>query len=229
VSPAVRRARAALLAAVIFGLGAGFHFLAGGRLPGVAGVTLLGTATYAVAGFLVRRPASRRRIVAIAVTGQAAVHAALTAAAGHGHQPAATTAPDGASAVSWAPGALNWTPGSLGEALQAPALTPPGAAVGPDPVALALGRLIGELTPDHLLMAAAHAGAALLVGLWLAGGEAALLTLLALAVPLRRPQPAVQLPAIPRLPVAITTVAIPDPLTVLSSPGRRGPPVVAAF
>lgn len=216
MTAAVRRARGALLAAVVLGLGAGFHLMAGGALPALPLLALLAAATAAVTARLLRTPATARRIVAIAVGGQAAVHAALTATAGHGHAVAVT----GGSG-----GAADWAPGSLGDALQAPVAA--GAAT--DPVALAFARLAADLTPAHLPMAMAHAVAAALVGAWLARGEAALLTLLALAAPRALPRSVLLPRPARRLPVAIPTIAIPDPLLALSSPGRRGPPVVAAF
>jgi hypothetical protein len=214
-----------LLAAVILGLGTGFHLMAGGGLPGGFTFALLVALTVTVTTRLVHHPASSRRIIAIAVGGQAAVHAFLTATAGHGH--------DHASAASATPGATDalgaagsgWAPGSLGAALAAPNVV----GQSPDPIAVAAGRLAADLTPEHLPMALAHAVAAVLVGAWLARGETALLTLLALAAPRILPRPAPLIRPLPHLRVATPTVAIPDSLLALSSPGRRGPPVVAGI
>jgi hypothetical protein len=113
-------------------------------------------------------------LVALAVAGgQAFVHVFLTATAGHHHGGHVHGAPVATGSTTSAA-----APGTLADALGAGAL--PADAIGVDPVALALHRLAEEMTPDHAAMGLAHAAAGLIVGIWLAFGERALRTLIAL-------------------------------------------------
>ena len=78
-----RLLRGALLAAIVLSFGAIAHLSSGGLLPGAGWFVVLGLVlTWWGARFLAH-PASRTRMLALVVGGQAAVHIALTALAGH--------------------------------------------------------------------------------------------------------------------------------------------------
>lgn len=220
---ALRLLRVAVLTAVATVLGTVAHTLAGGRLPGVVGyvalLVLLGLGTAP----LLARAASTRRVVLLVVAGQTFVHTALTATAGHegdgvGHATVPVTSPP---VLTGAP-----RPGTTFADLVHPQVST-GTGSGPAVPDWVL-HLVADLQPAQLPMALAHLAAAVGVGLWLASGERALVTLLALAaapvlrlvrlvvpvlpVPSRGPRPVVRLAA-PRRELLLT-----------ASLARRGPP-----
>jgi hypothetical protein len=219
--------RAVVLTGFTFLVGALGHVTGGGLLPGLPGlVALLAVGTVVAAAFLTR-PASARLLVSFVAGGQVLVHGALSLAAGHGGQ-RATPAPDTAAAPAPPPTALPTSAGgrigSLQDHYEATVGVP--ATTGltlPDPTVLLA----------HAPMFAAHAAAGVLVGLWLAAGERAVWTLLALAVrtvlaplvvlvtltPARRPRPA----AVHRHPEHLTSLD-----RVARSVVRRGPPALLA-
>ena len=93
--------------------------------------------------------------------------------------------------------------------------------------ALWVAHLAEDLTPEHALMAGAHAVAAAVVGLWLAHGERTVWRLVALAG--RAFGPVVRTPVLPvagppRV-VPVAPVLLPGAVRVASSSiARRGPP-----
>ena len=153
----LRVLRSALLAAATLGVAVWAHRSANGNLPGAAGLVVIWlAATAAVAPFL-GRPASYRRVLGLVLFGQFGLHLVLSVAAGHGPRPAPT------------PASLYYAEHSM---LAEPA-TGASAAVGQaDELTSGLGGLLAELTSaDGLTMMAAHVGASVVLGLWLATGE----------------------------------------------------------
>jgi hypothetical protein len=97
-------------------------------------------------------------VVALLVFWQAGVHVALGGLAGHGAS-AHDVSSGGADAEAWGHAATHMVLGDL-----------PGAL-----------HVLGEVVGSHAPMALGHAAAAAAVGLWLAAGERAVWTLLALS------------------------------------------------
>ncbi len=182
--------RAGVLSAVALVLGAAGHVLADGLLPGPGTLLLILAAILVPNTALLRRPASAARVVTLVVGGQTAIHLALTVTAGHaGHPAASAVAPPAPPAPPMPPTELaalevvdGRRVGNLYDAFSAAeqarlATTVDGGGAG------GLGHLVDHLVTDltaHAWMAVAHLVAAVLVGLWLALGERALWTLLAL-------------------------------------------------
>ncbi len=183
-APALRWARAMLLAAVCMISGAVAHVSAGGLLPGFTALLVLFGLWLGVVASLLARPASTLRIVVLLIAGQTFIHGAMTALAGHKGDPL----PGGPSldAPGVELGKLQLTVhadrgrrvGSLQDQLYpgqhdtALALTVP----------LPVQHLVADMTGPHALMALAHIAAAAAVGLWLAMGERALWTVIVLTV-----------------------------------------------
>lgn len=234
--PMLRRLRAVVLAVVATTLGSVAHVLAGGRLPGVVGYAVL-LGLLALAGApLLARAASTRRVVALVVLGQTTVHAVLTATSGHAGDgvgtaatTAATTAPTTAPVRPVIPDSVLTSTdrvGTLADQLHPQVPGPAGGPTVPDWVL----HLLADLQPAQLPMALAHLAAAVGVGLWLASGERALFTLLALAA-----APVLRLLA-PLVPVAPAPTPAPratHPPRVVrretllaTSLARRGPPAL---
>lgn len=167
-APGARIARSVVCGVVAVALACAAHVAAGGTSPGGYPVlALVAVVAVATAGAMPDL-SSRRRIVGLALLGQAFLHIALCALAtpmsmtGHvmaGHVMQSPTA--GMSANSAAPGLERLPDGWYGMVLHH-------AVSG-------LGSL------PSALMTLAHIGAAVLVGLWLAGGERLLWSLLVLA------------------------------------------------
>ena len=228
--------RAGVLAGFTFLVGALGHVTGGGLLPGLPGLVLLLAVGTALAATFLTRPASTRLLVSLVVGGQAIVHGALSLTAGHaggqagGHH--ATPATDTAAGPTVSAGALPTSAGgrvgSLQDHYEATVAVP--AATGltvPDPSVLL------DAVLAHLPMFLAHAAAGVVVGLWLAAGERAVWSLLALAartvlaplvvlLPLtsaRRQRPAV----VHRHPLHRTPLD-----RVARSVVRRGPPALLA-
>lgn len=171
VDPVVLWARAGALATVSMFLGVAGHVTAEGLLPGPFALAFMTVAATVLAAALLARPASTRRIVALLVAGQAAVHVVLSATAGHVGDPVG-----GTRAQVVPTGTLPTVDGRRVGSLQDAWDTGSAAAVQP---ALPTGHLVSDLV-DHAPMMAAHLAAAALVGLWLATGERCLWTLLTL-------------------------------------------------
>lgn len=179
-TPVVRWSRALVVASVAFGLGLVAHLAAGGLVPGPLGLAVLFALATAGCAALLGRPASTVRITALVVAGQTAIHAALTAAAGHAGDPVrhATALPAPPVVPPVVPGADRR--GSLHDAYERASLARGGTAdqlVVPDWVQ----HLVDDLSGPHAVMALAHLVAAALVGLWLASGERALWALIRLS------------------------------------------------
>lgn len=194
-------ARATVLALVALLTGSSAHTSAGGLLPGWPVLGLLVVATAAAAVPLLARPASRRRVVALTVGSQALIHAALSLTAGHRLPPASASASGQAAHAHDPPGLLE-------------------SAV----------HIAVDLTGAEAPMVLLHLTASAVVGLWLARGERALWSLLAIVLRLVAP------PAVPC--AALTPV---DSLVVARAPRpaerlhllarvvvRRGPPALLA-
>jgi hypothetical protein len=183
-APALRWARAVLLTAVSMVSGVVAHVSAGGLMPGPTAALLLCGLCLGAVGSLLGRPASTLRIVGLLIAGQMFIHGALTALAGHRGDPL----PAGSPTVDLARQQLDVysgrgrRTGSLHDQLYpeqheaAPTLTVPAP----------VQHLVEDVTGPHAVMALAHLAAAVAIGLWLAMGERALWTVIALtAVGLR--------------------------------------------
>ncbi|MEZ5098074.1 MAG: hypothetical protein R2731_19535 [Nocardioides sp.] len=179
VGAALLAVRAALLGAVVLAIGVVSHTSADGLLPGPPALLGVLAATTALAATVVRAPSSTPRIVTLVVGGQALVHVALTALAGHRGDPAAplrVPTPDWRTTLAETGGS-----GSFRDRMAA---ADPGALDGGAGAAGLdlgwVGHLVehaGTVGPAMLL---AHTAAAVTVALWLAAGESALWTLVAL-------------------------------------------------
>lgn len=166
--------RAGTLGAVVMVLGSVSHVSAGGLLPQVGWLAVM----LAVSGLLSLRfllhAVSPRRLVALVVAGQGLVHLGLTLSAGH-------------RTPSVSGGHLLDHPHTPGEgagamhALQHAAETAPLASEpGPSLGSTTMSHLVEHVAGTGPAMLLAHLAAAVAVGLWLAAGESALWTLLAL-------------------------------------------------
>jgi hypothetical protein len=180
---ALRWLRAAVLGVVVIAAGTVGHVAADGLLPGWPALALLGLGTVLVAAGQLGRPASTARVVTLLVLGQTVVHLLLTAAAGH-RGTTVRPAESSASPVAPPPSRVDFAElaqagprtGSLHDQLypgHQPVITD--LAV-PEP----LQHLAADFTAANAPMALAHLAAAVVVGWWLAQGERALWTLLAL-------------------------------------------------
>ncbi len=153
---ALRWARALTLASVMLCAGYSGHLTAGGVAPPPALLgPMLVVLTVAVAPFL-DRPASATRVVVLMLAGQGCLHVALDLVGG-------------AASASAAPMHTAAGPGMAGMAGMVPG--------DPRSSSSILSTLC--LTGTHLTMLLAHVGAALVVALWLAAGERAAWTLVA--------------------------------------------------
>ena len=213
--------RAALVALVATFVGAAGHVTADGLLPGPLPVVLLWMALVVLSARVLERPASALRLTVLVGAGQALVHLVLSASAGHrgvGGDTATVTSSPGLSV----PTVDGRRVGSLLDAYAASqGRTSLTSAAAFDP----LGEAVA-----HAPMMAAHLAAAAVVGFWLAQGERALWTVLALAAGallalLVRPLP---LPAPARV-RSTTTRRAPVTVRLLArSVVRRGPPALLA-
>lgn len=229
----LRWARAAVVAFVALFTGAVAHATANGLLPSLTGLVFLYAVTVVVAAVLLGRPATMTRIVTLTVAGQAVIHVALTATAGHvGDAGAAHPAAPQAS-LTQSP-ALDESGRRVGSMWDQYAATEPVTSAGSGG-ANPIGHLITDLTA-HAPMMAVHVVAAALVGVWLAVGERALWTVLALtagvvfatvvtAVASLRPR---FVPAVLRVAVPWRDPAPPHLRAVARSVVRRGPPAFLA-
>jgi hypothetical protein len=178
VGPWLRWSRAAALAAVAFLAGVLAHASAGGLMPGRVALVLLFAVCLLTAATLLGRPASTLRIVVLLIAGQTFIHGALTAMAGHKGDPplARSPVPQPIQHLPVVPSGDGRRVGSLYDQLYASQPHPATQLTVPAPVQ----HLIADMTGPHALMALAHLAAAAVVGLWLALGERALWTVLAL-------------------------------------------------
>jgi len=213
--PALRWCRAVVLALVTLVAGAAAHTSADGLLPAWPVMGLLLVLTTVTCRPLLARPAPAGRVVALAVAAQTGVHVALSATAGHRGDPIAPVTPLPPVTLGQAHGAADVS------AAQSAAHSATGAVP-------TLSESLHHLASD-LPMMLLHLAAAAVVGLWLARGERAVWTLLALAwrvvalpdavvavTPLRAVVVRRELPAAPSLRALAPVVT------------RRGPPVLLA-
>lgn len=222
--------RAAVVGVAVFGIGAISHVSADGLMPGAGVSSLLLVICIVLAAPLLERPATRRRLVAMVVGGQTALHLALSLTAGHGTsgQASSTAAANFDSAPSL-PVVDGRRVGSLRDAYDA-GTAGAAPAVDPDGAHLGLLHLVTHLITDAPMMLA-HTVAAVLVGLVCAYGEQILWSVLLLAsgrfaIPGALPALAVPGPRGGR--VRRTPVTVPDPLWHASPVSRRGPPAYNA-
>ncbi|WP_395695940.1 hypothetical protein [Nocardioides sp.] len=231
VDPWLLWPRALFAGGLAFGFGVVGHVTADGLLPGRwLLLALLGMSVILSASVL-NRPAGRVRLVALLVSGQTAIHLALTVTAGHRGDPGLGTTSTPPLAPATGPRALPVVDGHRVGSLQDAYQGMSGHATGSAAVTLPVGHLINDMSA-HAPMMAAHLLAAALVGLWLAHGERCLWELLALTG--SRVLAATW--ALAPVPVA-TTVAAPAPVARAFVPvalrqsrpaARRGPPALAA-
>jgi hypothetical protein len=191
--------RAWVLGLLAAGLGTAGHVSADGLLPGAGMLATLVVVMVALSSLLLRRPASGARLALALAAGQAVVHVVLSVAGGHR---GGTTTLHHAAHVQTA---AHEVQGSV----------------------LPVDQVLTHVTTQAPMMLA-HTAAAALLGWWLARGESALWTLVALASR--------------RLVVAIPVLAVVDPLPhQLTTPApcpagprspwqahprtRRGPPL----
>lgn len=222
--PLLRHLRGAVLAFVVMSTGIVAHVTADGLLPSVPALVALFVGCALAFGWLLSRPATATRIVLLTVGGQTFVHGVLTMTSGHVGDTPASAGPAPAPPPMPAGGS-----GSLME--QYEAARPQVEAQ----LALPAGvqHLVSDLTGPHAPMMVLHLLAAALVGIWLAVGERALWTVLALAVaaavPVLRLALGWSVPASVRVPTAGSAPSAPAHLVTLArSVVRRGPPALLA-
>ena len=182
-TPALLWLRASLLATVVVVTSTLAHVSADGLVPGPLGLALLLALTTLVSARFLTRRASTSRIVALLAGGQVVIHGVLTLVSGHRD-------PGGHAAA--APLTARETPvfdrgvrsGSFFDQMDAAAPVGHEAgqdlAVGAVPTA-GLGHLVEHLAAQSPWMLLAHLAAVVALGLWLAVGEHALWTVLALS------------------------------------------------
>ena len=226
--------RVAVVGGLAAGLGIVGHVSADGLLPGAGALLAVVAVSVALCAPLLREQASGRRLALLLVAGQAWVHTALTVAAGHrddpttgaaAHQPAAHQ-PAAHHGLVPLPEHDGRRVGSLRDAYDSSV-----SAVPAHPGSFG-SEAVGHLV-DHAPMMVVHALVAVLVALWLARGERALWTLVALSAGLlhRLLTPPVPLPTDPRPRPAVAARRRPPALVrAAGSPvSRRGPPPYLAI
>lgn len=230
----LRWTRAAVVAFVALFTGAVAHATANGLLPSLTGLAFLYALAVVVAALLLGRPATMTRIVAITVAGQAVIHVALTATAGHAGDAGAAHPAAPQTPLTQAPN-LDASGRRVGSLWDQYAAAEPVATAGTGGGMNPIEHLITDLSA-HAPMMAVHIVAAALVGIWLAVGERALWTVLALtagavfaavvtAVAALRPR---VVPAVLRVAVPWRDPAPPHLRAVARSVVRRGPPLLLA-
>ncbi|MCL8024985.1 hypothetical protein [Nocardioides bruguierae] len=232
VGPGALWSRAALLGSLVLLLGTVGHTSAAGLLPGPGAMLGLLVATIVLVAPALARPASALRIVVLTVLGQTGVHLALTLTAGHAGDAATTAATHGPVAVPGGPALPTVDGHRVGTLAEAWSGTADVAHVAP---ALPVAHLVADMTA-HAPMMLAHTLAAVAVGLWLAVGEKALFTVLALTgrrlvlpVALLRRAAAVAAVLTPCSRTWSAALVVPAPVSgwARSVPVLRGPPSVA--
>lgn len=175
----LRWTRSALLTAVAMVSGAIAHRSAGGILPGPVALVVLFVVATALVASLLGRPATTLRVVVLMMAGQTFVHGTLTALSGHRGDPPLQRAPPAPSFTPPVP--VPHGQGRRGSYYDlAYAQQHPGSGHVALTVPAPVQHVLADLTGPHAAMALAHLAAAAVVGLWLAVGERALWTILAL-------------------------------------------------
>lgn len=173
-------ARTLIMAGVVLTVGSFSHIMAGGLMPRpLVMASFLPAASLAILPLL-SRPASTRRVVTLVVSGQAAVHAALSLLAGHRTSTPTVGGQAGVGVLLHGDdaGTPHLHDHAIPEPLAADAPSGPVSAVVAAAVR-ALSHLVDDMAAQGLPMVAAHLLAAVAVGGWLAAGESALWALLA--------------------------------------------------
>lgn len=238
--PSLRWPRALALAAVATTTGVAAHGYAGGLLPSAATQLVVFALCAAGVATLLGGPASTLRVVLLTVGGQTFIHAALTVTAGHRGDHVAAT-PAAHHVEPRLPATSGRRTGSLLDQYDAARAAAGGPASGGDTeLALPAGlrHLVADLTGAHAPMMVLHLVAAALVGLWLAVGEHALWTLVAMAAGVVLPR-AARLLAVAVTPASAPAVRTSAPVLRRPQPPprllhlaravvRRGPPALLA-
>lgn len=215
--------RALVVGLMTFALGVGGHVTGGGRLPSTAALVLLLALCVCVSAPLLAVRATSLRLVMLLAGGQAVVHLLLSVSAGHRGADTAATSQAAHPVAAHLPLVDGRRVGSLGDAYAA---SSPEMAAGDGGLTLPLGSSVDALLA-HAPMMLAHMGAAAALGLFLAYGESALWTLIALLGSrlLRLPVTNIAVPA-RRAPIVQTrpTVLSAGRLRLAQDP-LRGPPV----
>jgi hypothetical protein len=157
----LRRMRALTLPSVLFTTGLVGHAAAGGVTPATSVLVPLFVLTVVAVAQFVGAPTSPARSMALLVGGQGLLHAALQLLSGTG---TTTTTVVGAAA------GMATVSSSASSHLM----------MHQQGVAASHGFVMSQTSGAHLVMLLAHLAAAVVVGLWLAAGERAFSTLLAL-------------------------------------------------
>lgn len=240
----LRWPRAALLALVAVATGSVAHASADGLLPAWPVMLMILAGSALVAGAFLSGPASTLRIVVLAVLGQTGVHVLLTMTAGHsdghsaGHPATHPGGPTGSPDLTSLPtGGSDGVGTSLFDQYAAATASHGDAhagAGGLGGILAAFGHLWEHSTGAQAPMMLLHLVAATLVGLWLAVGERALWTLIALAVSVVLPLVAALLDGVRPTPVRSVSARprrwrLTPPTTILTrTVSRRGPPALLA-
>ncbi|MBE7323435.1 hypothetical protein IEQ44_02055 [Nocardioides sp. Y6] len=164
--------RAGVLGAVAMATGTVSHVLGQGHLPGPVALAALLAVCVAVAAFFLRVRATAVRLVLLVVAGQTFVHGALSSLAGHrgDASPAPTPLPDMPTGDA--------RPSRFFDHYESVAASTLAGPTRSD----WLAHQVEHLTAQGPAMVLAHLGGAVALGLFLAVGESALWSLLALAV-----------------------------------------------
>ena len=156
----LRRVRALTLPSVLFISGLAGHAAAGGVMPAASVLVPLFVLTVATVAQFVGARTSPAQSVALLVVGQGLLHAALQLLGG---TVTATTTLGGAATGT----------ATVSSSASSHLMMHQGAAASH-------GSVMSLMSDGHLVMLLAHLAAGLVVGLWLAAGERAFWTLLAL-------------------------------------------------
>jgi hypothetical protein len=219
--------RALFVGGFAFFLGAAGHLMADGLLPGPAFLVALATFSVLVSVPVLSRPATPLRLVALLVGGQTVIHLCLTLSAGHAGDPrtpaAARPRPEGLTSLPTVDG---HRVGSFQDAFAGTSSLPSQTPTLP------VHHLVADLSA-HAPMMVAHLLAAALVAVWIAVGERAAWTLVALTTrrlaALVRPVLPVTVAVGSRPSYAVDRVpARPRRPWVTRRLSRRGPPLLAS-
>lgn len=170
-TPVAVWARAGVLGTVAMATGTVSHVLGQGFLPGPGALALLLVVCVVAAALFLRVRATPVRLVLLVVAGQTAVHGVLSSLAGHRGDPVPVAVP--AAPVALGEGRPSRFFDHY-EAVAASSTAQPGSDL--------LAHQVEHLTAQGPVMVLAHLGGAVALGLFLAVGESALWSLVALAV-----------------------------------------------
>jgi hypothetical protein len=166
--------RAVVLGSVGLGSAVVSHVIGGGRLPSTAALLGLLAVAVVLSSFWLRRWTSARTIVPVVVAAQAAGHLALSLLAGHAGDPRVVPAAAASATPDLGTGRRT---GSLHDAYLA---SLPGAAPSDGGGSGLIDHQIAHLAEQGPAMFVAHVAGAVVLGLFLARGEAAIRGLVSL-------------------------------------------------